>query len=567
MKDASQAARSRRAPISLGASFAAAAMAGVLSTSLALAQPKDPGRQDRSGLLARMTAFHTDVPAHPFDILLVNPTRESVDASVVSATEVVGRIEYARDGYSLLQRTPIQHLKPGEPVTFTMQVGLEPGGRVGYTWVYAEPANIKALEGDSNGQRSALVSRSETHWYSTYKPPAIPFTFTIIADSHLDGPMSPAAYEQTLTNALADRPDFHIDLGDTFMTDKRGKDFKIALPQYVAQRYYFGKLCHSAPLFMVLGNHDGEWGYARGDADAMASWSFAQRTKYFPPPGIMDNADGNAMYSGWTTCAKGQGANYYAFTWGDAQFIVLDPFWFTNEKARGPGGRGGAGGRDGGAGGPGGGRGGRDGASGNAGRPADDADTTLTDQGWLMTLGRPQYEWLTRTLETSTSKFRFVFIHHLVGGLGRSSRGGIAAAPYFEWGGKNADGSDGFSEHRPGWAMPIHQLLVKHHASAVFHGHDHLYVHEELNGIAYQCVPQPGNVNSGTRSAAEYGYQTGTILASPGHVRVAVTPEATKIEFVRSSTSPPSDGARPDRNANGTAVDSYVIRAPHAPSK
>ena len=49
---------------------------------------------------------------------------------------------------------------------------------------------------------------------------------------------------------------------------------------------------------------------------------------------------------------------------------------------------------------------------------------------------------------------RFVFIHHLVGGLGRDVRGGAKPAAYMEWGGKNADGSEGFAQHRPGWVMP-----------------------------------------------------------------------------------------------------------------
>ena len=42
----------------------------------------------------------------------------------------------------------------------------------------------------------------------------------------------------------------------------------------------------------------------------------------------------------------------------------------------------------------------------------------------------------------------------------------------------NADGSDGFKEHRPGWAMPIHDLLVRRGGVVVFHGHDHLYAHQ-----------------------------------------------------------------------------------------
>ena len=36
----------------------------------------------------------------------------------------------------------------------------------------------------------------------------------------------------------------------------------------------------------------------------------------------------------------------------------------------------------------------------------------------------------------------------------------------------------------------------------VFHGHDHLFVKEELDGIIYQDVPQPGHPSGGTRSAA-----------------------------------------------------------------
>ncbi len=547
MKDADpQATRMESSRCVARLAAAAIAMTDLLTGSLAVAQPKDTGKQDRQGLLARMTAFHTEVPGHPFDIVLVNPTPTSVTASIVAYADTEGYAEVVGSSRLDPGRTDTRLLKAGEPALFMM-------GDLRADTAYAYRFWSRLAATGAEGAKEVEFKPSEQYSFHTLRPAGSSFTFTIIADSHLDANMTPAVYEQTLANALADKPDFHIDLGDTFMTDKRGREFKTAEPQYIAQRYYFGKLCNSAPLFMVLGNHDGEWGYARGDADAMAPWSFAQRTKYFPPPGIFDNADGKAMYSGCTTYANGQGANYYAFTWGDAQFIVLDPFWYTKEKARGPGGRGGSGAA-------GGGKGGRGGDGGNGGKPADDADTTLTDQGWTMTLGQPQYDWLTRTLENSHSKFKFVFIHHLVGGLGRSSRGGIAAAPYFEWGGRNADASDGFVAHRPGWAMPIHQLLVKNHVSAVFHGHDHLYVHEELDGIAYQCVPQPGNLNGGTRSAADCGYRAGTILASPGHMRVTVTPQAARVKFVRSAVPAGPEVGKRDRSGNGTVVDSYDIR-------
>jgi hypothetical protein len=68
-------------------------------------------------------------------------------------------------------------------------------------------------------------------------------------------------------------------------------------------------------------------------------------------------------------------------------------------------------------------------------------------------------------------------------GVQSLQRGGVEAAPFYEWGGKNEDQSDGFAARRPGWKMPIHQLLTTYGVNAVFHGHDHLYAMQELDGI------------------------------------------------------------------------------------
>jgi hypothetical protein len=120
--------------------------------------------------------------------------------------------------------------------------------------------------------------------------------------------------------------------------------------------------------------------------------------------------------------------------------------------------------------------------------------------------------------------------------------------------------------------MPIHDMLVKHGVSAVFHGHDHLYVHGQRDGIHYQCVPQPGNLAGNTRSASHYGYASGVIHGSPGHVRVHVTPSEAKVEFVRTAMEGAAGGdGRDAREArgddrrsratqpNGTIVDSYTV--------
>lgn len=65
-----------------------------------------------------------------------------------------------------------------------------------------------------------------------------------------------------------------------------------------------------------------------------------------------------------------------------------------------------------------------------------------------------------------------------------------------------------FAQNRPHWPAPIHDLLVRTGGSIVFHGHDHLYVQRERDGIIYQLVPQPGHARfDNTRSAAEYGYK------------------------------------------------------------
>ena len=466
------------------------------------------------GLLSRMTAFHTDVPAHDFDIVLLRPTRDAITASVVVATDRLAAIEFAREGDAQRRTTDKQQLKAGTTASFALDA-LAPDAAYTYRLVWWPAAGTEP-------------TRSDELRFHTPRPSGSSFTFDIQADSHLDANMDPKVYEQTLRNVRADKPDFFVDLGDTFMTDKRGQDYERALPQYDAQRYYFGIACDTAPLFMVLGNHDGEKGDENGaQGRGMGEWSYKQRTARFPAPVI----DGK-MFTGATAMKDGHGANYYAFEWGDALCVVLDPFWFATERMRGGGGGGGAGG------GP------------------DVKQLEPQDASWSRTLGRAQYDWLADTLAKSKAKRKFVFIHHLVGGIGGpAARGGVESAPFFEWGGKNANGSDGFAEHRPSWPMPIHQLLVKHGVSAVFHGHDHLYVHSSKDGVVYQCVPQPGNAAGGTRSAEEYGYASGTILGSPGYLRVKVDADgAAKIQFVRSAL----DGNTRDKN--GTVIDSYEIQ-------
>jgi predicted phosphodiesterase len=460
-----------------------------------------PGR----GYAVLEQGFQTEVPEHPYDAILVNPTANSIAVSIVSYRHGDAYVEYGIAGRTQL-RSDVLHVHQGLPARFDLR-GLKADTEYGWRFCF-KPEGGNEFE------------LGEPYTFRTARGPDAAFSFTVTADSHLDEGVSTAVYAQTLANARAARPDFHVDLGDTFMTDKR-REFRDAAPQYMAQRYWLGLLGNSVPMFLALGNHDGETGYGGNEIDQVAGWSFAQRTMHFPPP---ETATGpGAMYTGRTSWGEDGGGNWFAFHWGPALCIVLDPFWNTTAKSRGRG-----------------------------------SEVELTDDSWGMTLGRAQYEWLGKTLASSRAPLRFVFLHHLVGGRGRVARGGVEAAPYFEWGGKNADGSDGFAQRRPGWAMPIHALLVRHGVNVVFHGHDHLFVTNELDGIVYQCVPQPGNARGGTRSASDYGYSGGTILGSPGHLRVDVEPRQATVNFVRTVVEGMGQSRR-GGEANGEVVHRYRV--------
>jgi hypothetical protein len=87
--------------------------------------------------------------------------------------------------------------------------------------------------------------------------------------------------------------------------------------------------------------------------------------------------------------------------------------------------------------------------------------------------------------------------------------------------------------------MPVHDLLVRNGVNIVFHGHDHFFARQELDGITYQLVPQPGRPGSAKppRFAAEYGYHEGELLGGSGHLRVRVSPDRVRIDYVIAGTA------------------------------
>ena len=91
---------------------------------------------------------------------------------------------------------------------------------------------------------------------------------------------------------------------------------------------------------------------------------------------------------------------------------------------------------------------------------------------------------------------------------------------------------------------------MQYKVSAVFHGHDHLYVHQTRDGISYQEVPQPSFAReNATSSAVDYGYLSGTLLGSSGHLRITVTPTKATVEYIRSRLTA----------GNGDVMDRYDL--------
>lgn len=461
-----------------------------------LAQETRPaGRRQRS---SEKAVFHLTVPEHDYDLLLARPEPSAITLSALAYRDAEGCVVYGTKPGVYTAQTAVQALKKDMPVAIVLR-GLQPDTAYHYQFRW-RPVDAGAF------------TSSAEYTFHTARPAGATFTFSLTADAHLDERTSPQVYLRTLANIRADRPDFHIDLGNLFMTDKHAQR-QGAAAQYLAQRYYLGQIGPSVPIFLALGTHDGEAArYDDGSPDALAPWSSALRRRYFPNP-VPDE-----FYTGNAPAKAGEALqNYYAWHWGDALFVVLDPFRYSLRQ-----------------------RAGKD--------------------GWAWSLGQAQYQWLAKTLAASPAKYKFIFIHNLLSG-DQASRGGVEIAPFNEWGGKNPDGTEGFRDRRPGWDLPVHQLLRRHHVSAVFKAHDNFYGRQELDSIIYLMVPQPSFAgNDRIRDLENYGYKQGTFLGNSGHVRVTVAPQQVVTEYVRSYL--PDDQRAGKMNAQ--VVDRHVITPPAA---
>lgn len=461
------------------------------------------------------------------DIVLGRPTDNSITANVRSALNQDIYLEFGTRSGDYRYATEAIEFEAGEPAEIGL-VGLDANTEYFY--------RLRFNRGQE--RQAAQYLSSQEFSFHTPRPPGSSFVFGVQGDSHPErAPRDfiPELYDITLKQAKSDDVDFYFTTGDDFSIDLRYPDGIIeedVIERYAIQRPHLGIVGNSAPVFLVNGNHEQAALYLYNDArkypapDNPAVWAQNARNEYFSQPHPNDFYTGNTDEIEYIE--DGLKGSYFAFEWGDALFVTLDPFWTSEVHVNNL----------------------FEGAPGQAG------ESDKTPNKWDISLGDAQYNWLKDTLENSDASYKFIFSHLLHG----VDRGGVEGLNLFEWGGEDFRGNYQFDTERPNWDKPLHQLMVDTDVTIYFHAHDHVWVKQELDGVVYQEVSSPADQDYDelTNWAAAYTDETSVILENSGYTRVSVSPEEVKVDYVRSYLPEHENAER----QTGEVAYSYVIKAP-----
>jgi hypothetical protein len=410
-------------------------------------------------------------------VVLGRPTEEEITASVLAPEGTELYLLWGTGSGSYDFTSPRYTIEGTEPAVILLDHLV--AGQKGYYRLASR------LPGETT------YAMSEEHSFQMPRTGTESYRFAIQSDSHLLNKADPDLYLQSMETMDSADPDFVFDLGDAFINDQDKAPRRVAHEPYPLstetlraiyrqQLPYLDTVTRSAPLFLVLGNHEGELGaYFDGTDRNLAVQSTLARTTYYPNPEPNEFYDGNSEQEQYCPSVE----NYYSFTWGDALYVVIDPYRYTTE---------------------------------------------LGNDGWNWTLGKEQYDWFRDTLETSTASYKFVFSHHALGNL----RGGKEIADLYEWGGHDEDGTYLFDEKRPGWGKPVQQVMEDTGVTIFFQGHDHVFSREMVGSVVYQTMPKPAERVADNQSNYD-AYSDGDTLLNSGFLLVEVSDEGVKVEYDR----------------------------------
>jgi len=424
--------------------------------------------------------FPSNSPKSPLLVppLLGRPTHNSISLSLVAANrDIVCHLKFKREDSTreeFWQRTDDLAVRAESAAEVELQP-LSPGTIYRYE-LFARFKDDKEFQ---------LVT-SQT--FRTQRLEPAPFSFAVFSDSHL------TPYHQGRLKVLSEvsasiqarRPEFLLMLGDNIQTFSTSHGGPMVEPGfgpllYLLLRKGLGDLPAAVPVFTAVGNWEGENGW---HPERERNWARQARKEYVCNPEPTTYPQGG-----------GKGEDYYGFTWGDALFLVLNVTGYTT-------------------------------ADHSLGSPIGRKDD------W--TLGEKQREWLQRQLAGSKARWKFLFIHHTVGGNG----GDEMNSRYGRGGGRAA---------RVGEQALIHEWMRQYGVQALFYGHDHVFTDKVVDSIHYVCVGSAGAPwKFGT---GETGYEK--FWADSGYTWVEVGLDSLKVSFIRPD----------DIIAGGVVVHSFEIAA------
>lgn len=400
------------------------------------------------------------VPTLSLPPFLARPTTTSILLNARNGqVDVTARMEVkGRDTARWRAVGPDRRVRAGDFMTWTAD-GLAAGTEYEYRLLLAEAGEEP---GEAGGGR-----------FRTQRVGEVGFTAALSADPHTgsfrEDSMPVAILDDVVRNVARERPDFLLALGDNVawhtsrelpQEDARGARFA-----YDMYRRHLAPLSHSCPHFGLIGNWEGESGkFPEESVERVAT----VRQRFTPNPNDRTYPQGGSPDE-----------DYYAFGWGPVLFVVLNVQTYSE--------------------------------------PSGERDSVLDDvsrvQDW--TLGRPQLSWLEDVLEGSDHPFKFVCIHHAVGGN--------AGNPFDTLYGRGGPRAASVGEQEI-----VHEMMREFGVQIFFFGHDHVFLDEVVDGIHYAL---PGSCGAPWKFGPEVtGYKR--YWSDSGHARLTVRPDRATVEYI-----------------------------------